>query len=80
MLFYPLVRRRPRPFAHTTRLGSAPDVEDVSGNITIPEIAHDTEIDEYVVRHNPLDLSDPLRSVKVQGPNKSKRPDTVIQV
>ncbi|KAH8170954.1 hypothetical protein LIA77_09735 [Sarocladium implicatum] len=28
--------------------GSAPDVEDVSGNITVPEIAHDTEADEYV--------------------------------
>lgn len=29
--------------------GSAPEAEDVAGNITIPEIAHDTEEDEYVV-------------------------------
>jgi len=28
--------------------GSAPDAADVSGNITIPEIAHDTAEDEYV--------------------------------
>lgn len=28
--------------------GSAPEAEDVAGNITIPEIAHDTEEDEFV--------------------------------
>ncbi|KAK0385240.1 hypothetical protein NLU13_7716 [Sarocladium strictum] len=28
--------------------GSAPDVDDLSGNITVPEIAHDTDVDEYV--------------------------------
>ncbi|KAJ3489066.1 hypothetical protein NLG97_g6069 [Lecanicillium saksenae] len=28
--------------------GSAPDAEDVSGTITVPEVAHDTEEDEYV--------------------------------
>ncbi|KAI0595220.1 activator of Hsp90 ATPase [Biscogniauxia sp. FL1348] len=28
--------------------GSAPDVESVSGTITIPEVAHDTEEDEFV--------------------------------
>ncbi|KAI0142884.1 activator of Hsp90 ATPase [Xylariaceae sp. FL1272] len=28
--------------------GSAPEAEDVSGTITIPEVAHDTEEDEYV--------------------------------
>ncbi|CAI6081705.1 hypothetical protein V2G26_011471 [Clonostachys chloroleuca] len=28
--------------------GSAPDADDVSGSITIPEVAHDTEEDEYV--------------------------------
>ncbi|KAJ4158652.1 uncharacterized protein LMH87_009168 [Akanthomyces muscarius] len=28
--------------------GSAPDADDVSGTITVPEIAHDTEEDEYV--------------------------------
>ena len=26
------------------------DAEDVSGTITVPEVAHDTEEDEYVVR------------------------------
>lgn len=30
--------------------GKTKDEEDVSGNITIPEVAHDTEQDEYVVR------------------------------
>lgn len=29
--------------------GSAADAEDVSGTITIPEVAHDTEEDEFVV-------------------------------
>ncbi|OTB09330.1 hypothetical protein M426DRAFT_315897 [Hypoxylon sp. CI-4A] len=28
--------------------GSAPDEEDVSGTITVPEVAHDTEEDEFV--------------------------------
>ena len=30
--------------------GATKDEEDVSGTITIPEVAHDTEEDEYVVR------------------------------
>ena len=30
------------------------DTKDVSGTITIPEVAHDTEEDEYVVRLTPL--------------------------
>lgn len=30
--------------------GAEDDTKDVSGTITIPEIAHDTEEDEYVVR------------------------------
>ena len=30
-------------------LGSSKDDEDVTGSITIPEVAHDTEEDEYVV-------------------------------
>lgn len=30
--------------------GKTKDDEDVSGTITIPEVAHDTEEDEYVVR------------------------------
>jgi activator of HSP90 ATPase len=29
--------------------GAAPDVEDVSGTITVPEVAHDTEEAEFVV-------------------------------
>lgn len=29
--------------------GSTAEIEEVSGNITVPEIAHDTEEDEYVV-------------------------------
>ncbi|KAK9770075.1 putative Hsp90 co-chaperone AHA1 [Seiridium cardinale] len=28
--------------------GSAPDIEDVSGTITVPEVAHDTEENEFV--------------------------------
>ena len=31
-------------------IGETKDAEDVSGSITIPEVAHDTEEDEYVVR------------------------------
>ena len=30
--------------------GKTKDDEDVSGTITVPEVAHDTEEDEYVVR------------------------------
>ena len=30
-------------------LGSTKDDESVAGTITIPEVAHDTEADEYVV-------------------------------
>lgn len=30
-------------------VGSTPDKSDVSGTITVPEVAHDTEEDEYVV-------------------------------
>ena len=30
--------------------GKTKDAEDVSGTITVPEVAHDTEEDEYVVR------------------------------
>jgi activator of HSP90 ATPase len=29
--------------------GSAPEAEEVSGTITVPEVAHDTEKDEFVV-------------------------------
>jgi hypothetical protein len=31
-------------------LGKTKDDEDVSGTITVPEVAHDTEENEYVVR------------------------------
>lgn len=31
-------------------VGSTEEEEDVTGSITIPEVAHDTEEDEYVVR------------------------------
>jgi hypothetical protein len=31
-------------------LGKNKDGEDVSGTVSIPEVAHDTEEDEYVVR------------------------------
>lgn len=43
--------------------GSAPDADDVSGTITVPEVAHDTEEDEYVVRifsphvHQPFEIA-----------------------
>ncbi len=30
--------------------GSTKEDEDVTGTISIPEVAHDTELDEYVVR------------------------------
>ncbi len=38
--------------------GSAPDADEVSGTITVPEIAHDTDEDEYVVRSAPLSRSE----------------------
>jgi hypothetical protein len=41
--------------AAETVIGKTKDGEDVSGSINIPEVAHDTEEDEYVVRS--LDLS-----------------------
>ena len=31
-------------------LGKTKDGEDVSGSINVPEVAHDTEPEEYVVR------------------------------
>lgn len=31
-------------------VGKTKDGEDVSGSISVPEVAHDTERDEYVVR------------------------------
>lgn len=34
----------------TLFVGSTKEEEDVTGSITIPEVAHDTEEDEYVVR------------------------------
>lgn len=39
--------------------GKINDDEDVTGNITIPEVAHDTELDEYVVRF-PMSVSSSL--------------------
>ena len=39
--------------------GKTKDEEDVGGTITIPEVAHDTEEDEYVVcslRRPPIDV------------------------
>jgi len=35
-------------------LGKTSEGEEVSGTITTPEVAHDTEVDEYVVRFPPL--------------------------
>ena len=34
---------------HTT-LGKTKDEEEVSGSINVPEVAHDTEPEDYVVR------------------------------
>lgn len=31
-------------------VGQTAEKEDVSGTITVPEVAHDTELHEYVVR------------------------------
>ena len=36
--------------ADAHHLGTTADKEEVSGTITVPEVAHDTEEDEYVVR------------------------------
>lgn len=36
----------------TSKPGQTEDGQDVSGSITIPEVAHDTEEDEYVVRRS----------------------------
>lgn len=44
-----VVEAHNRPRADSA-VGSAPEAEEVSGTITVPEIAHDTEADEYVVR------------------------------
>ena len=46
-------------FSDATDLGSTEDDSDVTGSITIPEVAHDTEEDEYVVC-SLLSLSRPL--------------------
>lgn len=35
---------------YADKLGKTKDDEDVSGTITVPELAHDTEENEYVVR------------------------------
>lgn len=35
--------------AHATFAGKAPEADSVSGIITVPEVAHDTEESEYVV-------------------------------
>jgi hypothetical protein len=37
------------PEAHLLLAGNAPDANHVSGTITVPEVAHDTEESEYVV-------------------------------
>jgi hypothetical protein len=37
------------PEAHLLLAGKAPDADAVSGTITVPEVAHDTEESEYVV-------------------------------
>ena len=42
-----------RAVAHKVA-GKTADGEDVSGSINVPEVAHDTELEEYVVR--PLQL------------------------
>lgn len=44
--------------------GSAPDADDVSGSITIPEVAHDTEEDEYVFEVDILAESKEKQPVK----------------
>lgn len=37
-------------WAKTASVGSTAEDQDVSGTITIPEVAHDTEEDDFVVR------------------------------
>lgn len=37
------------PGADCLYVGSAPGADEVTGTITVPEVAHDTEEDEYVV-------------------------------
>lgn len=49
--------------------GKTKDDQDVSGNITIPEVAHDTEPDEYVVRF-PM-----LKFLHVHAYNVDANPD-----
>lgn len=34
---------------HPWFVGEAPEADNVSGSITVPEVAHDTEESEYVV-------------------------------
>lgn len=41
--------------------GKSKDEEDVTGTISIPEVAHDTEEDEYVVRSLSSSLIEVLR-------------------
>jgi len=49
----------PNMFADT-HVGTAKDIS-ASGTITIPEVAHDTDEDEYVVRFpKVMSLEDPL--------------------
>lgn len=43
-------RSKPTWALLTWLVGSTKEEEDVTGSITIPEVAHDTEEDEYVVR------------------------------
>lgn len=38
-------------FFFSSSKGSTPEASGVTGNITVPEIAHDTNEDEYVVSH-----------------------------
>jgi hypothetical protein len=52
-------------------LGSTPEEEDVSGTITVPEVAHDTEEDEYVVRR-------PLTHDNLKPKLYSRSPLTVL--
>jgi activator of HSP90 ATPase len=49
------------------------DTKDISGTITIPEVAHDTEEDEYVVRLVPLSMSHLLSLADLLMPCHSLR-------
>jgi hypothetical protein len=54
--------------ALTLSAGKNQEGEEASGTITIPEVAHDTEEDEYVVcslRSQPLNFHLPLRSMLI---------------